>query len=89
MRIVSLMLVTLVLGLQLQLWVGDQGVAAMWRLEEAIEAQASTNRRLAERNQRLEAEVGDLKEGLQAIEARARREFGMVRRGETFYQFVD
>ena len=40
------------------------------------------------RNQALEAEVADLKSGLDAIEERARTELGMIDENETFYQFV-
>ena len=44
--------------------------------------------RLRSRNQALEAEVADLKSGLDAIEERARSELGMIDNDETFYQFV-
>jgi cell division protein FtsB len=44
---------------------------------------------LRERNAALEAEVTDLRQGLAAIEERARSELGMVVRGETFYQLVE
>jgi cell division protein FtsB len=36
----------------------------------------------------LSAEVDDLKDGVSAVEERARSELGMIRRGETFYQIV-
>jgi len=40
------------------------------------------------RNEALEAEVADLKSGLDAIEERARSELGMIDSDEDFYQFV-
>jgi len=43
---------------------------------------------LHERNATLQAEVDDLKEGLAAIEARARSELGLIRRGETYFQLL-
>jgi cell division protein FtsB len=42
---------------------------------------------LAERNQRLEAEVRQLKEAAGAVEERARTDLGLVGGTETFYQF--
>ncbi len=58
-------------------------------LERAIAAQREENESLRERNRALEAEVNDLKTGLDAIEERARSELGMIREGETFYQVVE
>nr|VFK56576.1 MAG: Septum formation initiator [Candidatus Kentron sp. TUN]VFK61898.1 MAG: Septum formation initiator [Candidatus Kentron sp. TUN]VFK62843.1 MAG: Septum formation initiator [Candidatus Kentron sp. TUN] len=61
----------------------------VWQLREAISQQEEENVALRERNRRLKADVTDLKEGLTAIESRARRDLGMIREGETFFQFVD
>ena len=47
------------------------------------------NLRLQERNQALAAEVQDLKQGMEAIEEKARSEMGMIKEGETFYQIVE
>ena len=44
---------------------------------------------LDERNRVLTTEVMALKEGLVAVEARARTDLGMVSEGETFYLVVD
>ncbi len=40
------------------------------------------------RNEALDAEVRDLKQGLDAIEERARVDLGMIRKDEVFYQIV-
>jgi cell division protein FtsB len=61
----------------------------VWDLHKALEAQRQTNQRLQNRNRALEAEVKDLKTGLEAIEERARLELGMIKQGETFYQIVE
>ncbi|WP_440995592.1 cell division protein FtsB [Arhodomonas sp. SL1] len=79
-------LVVLLAGLQWRLWFGDGGVTEVMRLERAAEAQRAENERLEARNAALEADVDDLKSGLEAVEERARRELGMVREGETFFQ---
>ena len=42
----------------------------------------------ANRNASLDAEVRDLKQGLEAIEERARSELGMIRHDEIFFQVL-
>lgn len=83
------LLFTLILILQYQLWIGDGSIPAVWRLNEAIATQKRENADLAERNRALDAEVKDLKQGLGAIEERARSELGMVRKDETFYHVYE
>ena len=89
MRALTALLLALFLLLQYDLWVGEGSLATVWRLQNAIEAQRAENAELAERNRALEAEVTDLKKGLDAVEERARSELGMIRRGETFYRVVE
>jgi cell division protein FtsB len=79
----------LLILLQVRLWAGDGGVRELWRLGHQIEAQRIENGALRERNEALNAEVLDLKEGAAAIEERARRELSMIRRDETFFQSVE
>ncbi len=75
--------------LQYRLWVGDGSLAEVWRLRQQIEFQKGENAAKREQNRHLEAEVADLKQGLEAIEERARFELGMVGKGEVFYMLVD
>jgi cell division protein FtsB len=89
MKIIISALVILLVSLQFKLWFGEGSVMDVWQLEDAIAAQQSTNEQLKERNQALIAEVDDLKQGLDAIEERARNELGMIKKGETFYQVVE
>ena len=89
MRALLIVLVLLLAGLQYRLWVGDGSLAEVWRLRQAIEQQRTENERLQARNAELEAEVRDLKQGLEAVEERARRELGMVGEEETFHQIVE
>ena len=77
------------LGLQGQLWLGDGGLRDVWRLQARVAAQEAENARLQERNAGLAAEVRDLKDGLDAIEERARYELGMIQEGETFFLVVE
>jgi cell division protein FtsB len=89
MRAVVIILVLLLLTLQYQLWAGRGGLPELWSLREQIEEQETENRELDERNRALEAEVEDLREGLDAIEERARSELGLVRPGESFFEVIE
>ena len=89
MKALTAVLVSLLALVQFRLWVGDESLAEVWRLRQAIESQTSENVLLKSRNQRLEAEVRDLKSGLEAVEERARFELGMIRRDEIYFQIVE
>lgn len=89
MRVAIAAVVALLVVLQYQLWLGSGGIREAWRLEQVVTAQRQENETLRQRNDALEAEVRDLKSGLEAVEERARRELGMIRGGEVFYQVVE
>ena len=74
--------------LQVRLWLSADGMREVWELREQVAARSAENTALAERNAALEADVVDLKQGLEAVEERARSELGMVGREETFYQIT-
>jgi cell division protein FtsB len=82
-----LVLILLLAGLQYRLWVGDGSLAQVTELQQQISAQQGENERLLERNRILEAEVLELKQGVETVEERARHELGMLKEGETLYQF--
>ena len=81
-------LLVLLLVLQYRLWFGDGSLQQFMALREESRDTHAELLRLRSRNQALEAEVVDLKSGLDAIEERARTELGMIDENETFYQFV-
>jgi len=89
MRWLLAILALIFLGLQYKLWVGEGSLAEVWHLKGAVEQQRGENEALKERNRALDAEVRDLKQGLEAVEERARSELGMIREGETFYQVIE
>jgi cell division protein FtsB len=88
-RWLLLILLVMLVGLQYRLWFGEANLRQVWQLEEHILEQQQVNQQLTERNKRLEAEVQDLKQGLAALEERARSEMGMIREGETFFQLIE
>lgn len=90
MKWLTAILVLLLIVLQYRLWVGDGSFADVRRLNRDVKEQRTNNVKLKERNQALEAEVKDLKQGLEAVEERARSELGMIKKkNETFYQVVE
>lgn len=88
MRHLTALLLAAFALLQYELWLSDGGLREVWRLEGQVRAQTAENERLTSRNAELEAEVLDLKQGLSAVEERARNELGMVGLDETFFQIV-
>ncbi|MDM8546473.1 cell division protein FtsB [Candidatus Venteria ishoeyi] len=77
-------LLLLLLVLQYALWLGDNGFAEHQQLQQQIQQWEGKNQQLKERNARLIAEISDLKNGLDAIEARARLDLGLVKPGEQY-----
>jgi len=87
-RLLFVVLLVMLLVLQYRLWVGQGSLAEVFRLQQQIESQQQQLVQMKERNMRLRAEVESLKTGLEAVEARARSDLGMIREGETFYQVI-
>jgi cell division protein FtsB len=86
--VLAILLLVLVL-LQVRLWIGAGSMAEISRLEDEIAEQTEDNAKLEGRNSSLMEEVGDLRNGLDSIEERARNELGLIRQGETFYLIVE
>jgi len=89
MRALALILAVLVVLIQYPLWLGKGGWLRVWDVDRQLASQRAKIETLQARNEALEAEVRDLKQGYEAIEERARFEFGMVRKDEVFFQIVD
>jgi cell division protein FtsB len=83
-----LVLLLLLGGLQYRLWVGNGSLAQVASLKQQIADQHTENEGLLERNRVLDAEVAELKKGMETVEERARHELGMVKQGETLYQLA-
>lgn len=89
MRLLTVILIVLLLALQIRLWFGEGSQQEVWRMKKAVAAQEAENEQLRARNKALEAEVQNLKKGLEAVEERARSELGMIKEGETFYRVIE
>ena len=88
MRVLLAILLIVLVALQFKLWFGEGGYRDVQRLAQRVEEQAAENEMLAQRNRELKAEVEDLRQGLEAIEERARSELGLIKENEEFYQVV-
>jgi cell division protein FtsB len=89
MKTLAGILLALIVLLQYPLWLGKGGWLRVAEIDRQGAAQREKNRQLELRNGALAAEVRDLKQGIDAIEERARFELGMVRQDEVFFQVVD
>ena len=88
MKPLAYVLAGLILALQYPLWIGKGSWTRVWDLDRQLEAARAENAKAKARNDALEADVRDLKEGTEAVEERARLELGMIRKDEVFYQVV-
>ena len=84
---VTVLLLALLLLMLGQLFIGRGSLPNVARMEQSLDAQNARNAQARLANERLSAEVRDLKEGLETVEERARLELGMVKPNEIFVQF--
>ncbi|MHB0775705.1 FtsB family cell division protein [Halomonas sp. WWR20] len=82
---VFIALIVLIGLLQYRLWTGEGGMGELSHIQARADTLEAQNVQLRARNERLAAEVVDLKNGLDAIEERARSDIGMVRGDEQFF----
>jgi len=87
-KALAVLLAALALALQYPLWIGKGSWLRVWELDRSLAQQHEATAKLKARNDALDAEVRDLKQGFDAIEERARLELGMIKRDEVFYQVV-
>ena len=87
-RLVPIVLVTLLLLLQGQLWFGRGSLSHVAELETKVQQKKAANDESRRSNEQLKAEINDLKEGLNMVEERARHELGMVKPNEIFVQIA-
>ncbi|WP_295624965.1 cell division protein FtsB [uncultured Nitrosomonas sp.] len=88
MKLLSFTLLMLVIAMQYPLWLGKASWLRVWQVDQEVATARKNNVLLQNRNNKLEAEVNDLKQGLEAIEERARSDLGMVKEGEILFQIV-
>ena len=85
---VPLILLTLLVVFQLQLWFGRGSIPDVWRLRQQYQTQLAQNTQAELKLERMRAELRDLRDGMEMVEERARSEIGMVKPNEIFVQIA-
>lgn len=80
--------VALLVLLQYRLWFQNDGIYEVLSLKKSLATQSMETEKLKKRNEELAFQVTRMQKSKDATEARARNELGMIKNGETFYQFV-
>ncbi|MFT4676974.1 MAG: cell division protein FtsB [Patiriisocius sp.] len=88
-RAVTAVFIALLIGLQYRLWVGESSFAHVDGLDKQVVHIEVGNQNKVRRNEVLKAEIYDLKNGLDAVEEKARTEWGLIKPNETFYMLVE
>ena len=86
MRLLTTALAVLLLLVHAELWFGSSGVPRTLDLGSKLREQQTANEIARGRNEQLQAEVRDLKEGLEMVEEKARFELGMLKPDEILIQ---
>lgn len=81
-------LLTLLLVLQAQLWLGRGSVPEVNAMRQQLATLQTDNAEAQRRNNQIASEVRDLEEGLDMVEELARMELGMVKPNEIFVQIA-
>ncbi|MEO8135144.1 MAG: cell division protein FtsB [Betaproteobacteria bacterium] len=88
MKVLAVTLALMLVALQYPLWFGKGGWLRVRDLQQQVDAQKAVTAKLDARTRAFDAEVKDLKTGLDALEERARSELGMIKQDETYFQFA-
>lgn len=87
-RVVPALLIALLVIVHAQLWIGRGSLPSVSEMQRRLSEQTLKNAQAQADNERLAAEVKDLREGLEMVEEKARQELGMVKPNEIFVQIA-
>lgn len=88
-RWIILLLAMIFLFIQIKIWISKDGYQQMNNLQENVKTQNKNNAQLRIRNEKLKAEIQDLKVGIEAIEERARTDLGLIGKDEVMYIIIE
>ncbi|MDC8785081.1 septum formation initiator family protein [Roseateles koreensis] len=86
MKFISILLAVFLLVIQAQLWLGKGSLPRSAQLREELAKAQAANEQARVRNAQIEAELRDLREGLEMVEEKARNELGMIKPDEIYVQ---
>lgn len=89
MKIFLSFVILLIALLQYRLWFANGGIEQIQHDQLMLVDLKKQVEEKRERNAALYAEVEDLRKGQESLEERARKELGMIRDGETFFQVLE
>ncbi|PXF63101.1 cell division protein FtsB [Kangiella spongicola] len=89
MKWVALVLVVILGSLQYRIWFGESSFREISEQREKADNIRKENKELEIRNQKIIAEIKDLRDGKDAIEERARYQLGMIKEDEVFVRILD
>lgn len=84
MRWITALFLALLVLVQLDLWLSRNGVLHVRGLQGQLDEVQGQIDEAKTRNEQVQAEVKDLREGLEMVEEKARAELGMVKRDEVY-----
>jgi len=87
-RVIPALLIALLVAVHGQLWFGRGSVRNVAQMQQKLDEQKARNAQAQQSNERLAAEVRDLREGLDMVEEKARSELGMVKPNEILVQIA-
>lgn len=88
MKIYIVLLAILLALLQYRLWFNDDGLINTFKLKQTVAAETQKNQEQKNKNNLIATEIISLKKGGSTIENKARKDLGMIKKGEIFYQIV-
>ena len=86
-RVITVLLLALLGLVHAELWFGNSGTPRVRELSAQVADQQARNAAARVHNDQLQAELKDLKEGMEIIEESARFELGMVKPDEILVQY--
>lgn len=85
-KVLAIILAAFLLAIQGQLWFGKGSLPRGVQLRAELRQQLEANEKAQARNALIQAELRDLREGLEMVEEKARYDLSMVRPDEIYVQ---